>query len=189
MVFTEYMKVKNNLIVDTKYGKRRVINLVAKNGEEGAVWATELDSLTHIKPNQTVEVIRGAKGNLTILEREQPRNINGQGLKPVSEVLNNIPQSNGNGRAATQQVATSASGNIPREAVDDYLDNDLGLPELLTDRQKQDLKKLTVERAKLLVFCIETMKQEMDAKGFEFYENSVRSLGVSLFIQITRYLP
>ena len=47
------------------------------------MWATELDSLTHIKPNQTVEVIRGAKGNLTILEREQPRNIGGQGLKPV----------------------------------------------------------------------------------------------------------
>jgi hypothetical protein len=36
--------------------------------------------------------------------------------------------------------------------VEDYLDNDLGLPEFLTDRQKQDLKKLTVERAKLLVF-------------------------------------
>ena len=181
MVFTEYMKVKNNLIVDTKYGKRRVINLVAKNGEEGAVWATDLDSLTHIKPNQTVEVIRGAKGNLTILEREQPRNIGGQGLKPVSEVLSNVPQSNGNGRASTQQVANSA--------VDDYLDNDLGLPELLTDRQKQDLKKLTEERAKLLVFCIEVMKKEMDTKGFEFHENSVRSLGVSLFIQITRYLP
>ena len=175
------MKVKNNLIVDTKYGKRRVINLIAKNGEEGAVWVTELDSLTHIQPNQTVEVIRGAKGNLTILEREQPRNIGGQGLKPVNEVLNNIPQSNGNGKASTQQLATSA--------VDDYLDNNLGLPELLTDRQKQDLKKLTDDRAKLLVFCIEVMKKEMDAKGFEFYENSVRSLGVSLFIQITRYLP
>lgn len=181
MAFTEYMKVKNNLIVDTKYGKRRVINLIAKNGEEGAVWATDLDSLTHIKPKQTVEVIRGAKGSLTILEKEQPRNIGGQGLKPVNEVLNNIPQSNGNGKASTQQLATSA--------VEDYLDNDLGLPDLLTDRQKQDLKKLTLERAKLLVFCIEVMKKEMDAKGFEFYENSVRSLGVSLFIQITRYLP
>lgn len=33
------------------------------------------------------------------------------------------------------------------------------------------------------------MKNEMDAKGFEFYENSVRSLRVILFIQITRYLP
>ena len=143
MVFTEYMKVKNNLIVDTKYGKRRVINLVAKNGEEGAVWVTELDSLTHIKPNQTVEVIRGAKGNLTILEREQPRNIGGQGLKPVNEILSNVPQSNGNGRASTQQLAKSASISDARGAVDDYLDNDLGLPELLTDRQKQDLKKLT----------------------------------------------
>ena len=184
MAFTEYMRVKNNLIVDTKYGKRRVINLIAKNGEEGAVWATDLDSLTHIKPKQTVEVIRGAKGNLTILEKEQPTNINGAGSHP---------NSNGN----TQQVATSASISASpdggrsdaRGAVEDYLDNDLGLPELLTDRQKQDLMKLTEERAKLLVYCIEVMKKEMDAKGFEFYENSVRSLGVSLFIQITRYLP
>ena len=80
-----------------------------------------------------------------------------------------------------QQVAT--------QAVNDYLSNDLGLPELLTDRQKQDLSKLTQERAKLLVFCIETIKNEMDAKGFEFYENSCRSLGVSLFIHISRHLP
>ena len=130
---------------------------------------TELDSLTHIKPNQTVEVIRGAKGNLTILEREQPRNVNDNGLKPIKEVLDNL----------------ASDSQIP----DDYIDDDLGLPDLLTDQQKKNLKKLTVERAKLLVFCIETMKQEMDAKGFEFYENSLRSLGVSLFIQITRYLP
>ncbi len=168
MTFTEYMSVKNNLIVDTKYGKRRVINLIAKNGEEGAVWATDLDSLTHIKPNQTVEVIRGAKGSLTILEREQPKNINGAGGNP---------NSNGN----TQRVATSG--------VEDYLDNDLGLPELLTDRQKQDLKKLTEERAKLLVYCIEVMKKEMDAKGLEVYESSVKSLGVSLFIHLNKYLP
>ena len=62
------------------------------------------------------------------------------------------------------------------------------LPELLTDKQKQDLSKLTVKRARLLVFCIDTIKNEMDAKGFEFYENSVRSLGVSLFISISKYI-
>jgi hypothetical protein len=32
------------------------------------------------------------------------------------------------------------------------------------------------------------MNNEMDTKGFEFYENNIKSLGVSLFIQITRYL-
>ena len=133
------------------------------------MWATELDSLTHIKPNQTVEVIRGAKGSLSILEREQPCNVNGEGLKPIKEVLNNV----------------TSDSQVP----EDYIGDDLGLPDLLTDQQKKNLKKLTEERAKLLVFCIETMKKEMDAKGFEFYENSVRSLGVSLFIQITRYLP
>ena len=177
MVFTEYMKVKNNLIVDTKYGKRRIINLIAKNGEESAVWATDLDSLIHIKPNQTVEVIRGAKGNLTILEREQPRNVNGNGLKPIKEVLNDVvPRS-------TQRVASDS------QVAEDYVDDDLGLPDLLTDKQKKNLKKLTEERAKLLVYCIEVMKKEMDTKGFEFYDNSVRSLGVSLFIHINKYVP
>jgi len=37
MVATEYMTVVNNLITDTRYGRRRVINLVSKTGEKGAV--------------------------------------------------------------------------------------------------------------------------------------------------------
>lgn len=168
MVFTEYMKVKNNLIVDTKYGKRRVINLVAKNGEEGAVWATELDSLTHIKPNQTVEVIRGAKGNLTILEREQPRNVNGNGLKPIKEVLDNV----------------ASDSQVPN----DYIDNDLGLPKLMSDAEKVRLSKLIRERAKLLTHTIEVMRDELNSKGLEFHEGSIRSLSVSLFIHISRFI-
>jgi hypothetical protein len=124
------------------------------------------------------------------MKDQPPHNIESAGLKSVKEIMPNIPKSNSfvspkescvNNRASTQQVASSA--------VEDYINDDLGLPELLTEQQKKNLKKLTEERAKLLVFCIETIKNEMDAKGFEFYENSVRSLGVSLFIQITRYLP
>ncbi len=168
MVFTEYMKVKNNLIVDTKYGKRRVINLIAKNGEEGAVWATKLDSLTHIKPNQTVEVIRGAKGGLTILEREQPRNVNGNGLKPIKEVLENV----------------TSDSPVP----DDYIDDDLGLPKLMSDAEKVRLSKLIRERAKLLTHTIEVMRDELNSKGLEFHEGSIRSLSVSLFIHISRFI-
>ncbi|MGB5710389.1 MAG: hypothetical protein WBM44_05715 [Waterburya sp.] len=168
MVFTEYMKVKNNLIVDTKYGKRRVINLVANNGGEGAVWATDLDSLTHIKPNQTVEVIRGAKGNLTILEREQPRNVNGNGLKPIKEVLENV----------------TPDSQVP----ENYIDDDLGLPKLMSDAEKVRLSKLIRERAKLLTHTIEVMRDELNSKGLEFHEGSIRSLSVSLFINISTIL-
>ena len=52
-----------------------------------------------------------------------------------------------------------------------------------------NLHNLSVERARLLTHCIEIMTKEMDAKGLEVYESSVKSLGVSLFIHMNKYLP
>ena len=184
---THQAEVINCVIANTKYGRKLVLNCkLLSDNSQVACWSNELGNKLYRSKHKgdIVELIESDKGKYSVLDREPPHNIDGAGLKPIKEVMSNIPKSNdyvNNGTTTTQQVASSA--------VDDYLSNDLGLPELLTDKQKQDLSKLTVERAKLLVFCIETMKNEMDAKGFEFYENSVRSLGVSLFIQITRYLP
>lgn len=184
---THQAEVINCVIANTKYGRKLVLNCtLLSDNSKVACWSNELGNKVYRSKHKgdIVELIETDKGKFSVLDREPPHNIDGAGLKPVKEIMSNIPKSNGyvnNGTSTTQQVASSA--------VDDYLSNDLGLPELLTDKQKQDLSKLTQERAKLLVFCIETMKNEMDAKGFEFYENSVRSLGVSLFIQITRYLP
>jgi hypothetical protein len=182
---THQAEVTNCVIANTKYGRKLVLNCkLLSDNSQVACWSNELGNKLYRSKHKgdIVELIESDKGKFSVLNREPPHNIGREGLKPVKEVMSNIPKSNSyvNG-TTTQQVASSA--------VEDYLSNDLGLPELLTDKQKQDLSKLTVERAKLLVFCIETMKNEMDAKGFEFYENSVRSLGVSLFIQITRYLP
>ena len=183
---THQAEVINCVIANTKYGRKLVLNCkLLSDNSQVACWSNELGNKLYRSKHKgdIVELIESDKGKYSVLDREPPHNIRGEGLKPVKDIMPNIPKSNGyvNHGTTTQQVASSA--------VDDYLSNDLGLPELLTDKQKQDLSKLTVERAKLLVFCIETMKNEMDAKGFEFYENSVRSLGVSLFIQITRYLP
>ena len=179
-------KVVNCVQAKTRYGPKLVLNCkLLSDNSEVAVWSNDLGNKVFRSKHKgdIVELIESDKGSYTVLERDKPsRNIGGAGLKSVNEVLGGSPQSNGNGTVTTtQQVASNV--------VENYLDNDLGLPELLTDRQKQDLKKLTEERAKLLVFCIETMKNEMDAKGFEFYENSIRSLGVSLYINISRYLP
>lgn len=183
---THQAKVVNCVQAKTRYGLKLVLNCkLLSDNSDVACWSNELGNKVFRSKHKgdIVELIESDKGKYSVLDREPPHNIDGAGLKPVKEIMPNIPKSNGyaNRTSTTQQVANSA--------VEDYLSNDLGLPELLTDRQKQDLSKLTQERAKLLVFCIETMKNEMDAKGFEFYENSVRSLGVSLFIQITRYLP
>ena len=176
---THQAEVINCVIANTKYGRKLVLNCkLLSDNSQVACWSNELGNKLYRSKHKgdIVELIESDKGKFSVLDREPPHNTDGAGVQSVNKVMG----SNGNGSVA-QQVASTA--------VDDYLSNDLGLPELLTDKQKQDLSKLTQERAKLLVFCIETMKNEMDAKGFEFYENSVRSLGVSLFIQITRYLP
>lgn len=175
-------KVINVVQAKTRYGLKLVLNAeLLKDKSKVAVWSNDLDNKAFRSkhPGDVVRLIAD-KDKYTLLNEEPPRNVNGAGLKSINEVLAVSSNSNING-ATTQQVASSA--------VEDYINDDLGLPELLTEQQKKNLKKLTEERAKLLVFCIETMKNEMDAKSFEFYENSVRSLGVSLFIQITRYLP
>lgn len=190
---THQAKVINVVQAKTKYGLKLVLNAeLLSDGSKVACWSNELGNKVYRSKHKgdIVELIESDKGKFSVLDREAPHNINGAGLKPVREIMSNIPKSNGyvNNGTTTQKVATQAFISDARGAVDDYLDNDLGLPELLTDRQKQDLKKLTEERAKLLVYCIEVMKNEMDKKGFEFYENSVRSLGVSLFIHVSNFI-
>ena len=100
---------------------------------------------------------------------------------------------NGNGKYKIVQNIINKRANqglTPvKEIIEDYIDDDLGLPQLLSDQQKKNLHNLAVERARLLTHCIEIMTKEMDAKGLEVYESSVKSLGVSLFIHLNKYLP
>ena len=100
---------------------------------------------------------------------------------------------NGNGKykiVAPVENKRSNQGLTPvKEIIEDYIDDDLGLPNLLTDRLKKNLHNLCVERARLLTHCIDVMAKEMDAKGLEVYESSIKSLGVSLFIHLNKYLP
>ena len=183
---THQAKVINVVQAKTKYGLKLVLNAeLLSDGSKVACWSNELGNKVYRSKHKgdIVELIESDKGKFSVLDREPPHNINGAGLKSVKEIMPNIPKSNGyaNNVTTTQQIAS--------DAVEDYLSNDLGLPELLTDKQKQDLSKLTQERAKLLVYSIEVMRTELDRKGIDFHEGSIRSLGVSLFINISRYLP
>jgi hypothetical protein len=171
---THQAEVINCVIANTKYGRKLVLNCqLLSDNSQVACWSNELGNKLYRSKHKgdIVELIESDKGKYSVLDREPPHNIGGEGLKPVKDIMPNIPKSNGypiNGTTTTQQVASSA--------VDDYLSNDLGLPELLTDKQKQDLSKLTQERAKLLVFCIETMKNEMDAKGGSIHFRQIDNL-------------
>jgi hypothetical protein len=63
--------------------------------------------------------------------------------------------------------------------------NDLDLPELLTEEQRVRLKAVIKQRAKLLKHCIDVMQDECgdidDSRG-------VRSLGVTLFIHVSKFI-
>ena len=100
---------------------------------------------------------------------------------------------NGNGKykiVAPVENKRSNQGLTPvKEILEDITDDDLGLPLLLTDQQKKNLHNLCVERGRLLCHCIDVMAKEMDAKGMEVYESSAKSLGISLFIHLNKYMP
>ena len=100
---------------------------------------------------------------------------------------------NGNGKykiVAPVENKRSNQGLTPVKTIlDDITDDDLGLPGLLTDQQKKNLHNLCVERGRLLCHCIDVMAKEMDSKGMEVYESSAKSLGISLFIHISKFLP
>ncbi|MGV2832040.1 hypothetical protein [Myxosarcina sp. GI1(2024)] len=131
MVYTEFAKVKNVLTVKTKFGMRKVCNVITeKNGEE-AIWAEDLSSFSNLSPNQQIQVIRGTKGKLTVLENQPPRHRNGKSeLTHISEPLNNV--------------------------VDDLLDE---LP-ILSEKDKKKLSVYIQQNSKLLKYCCDCVAKE-----------------------------
>lgn len=169
MVYTEYAKVKNVLTVNTKYGKRRVCNVVTKKNGDEAIWAEDLSSFSHIKAGTTIEVIRGVKGGLTILEKSAPaptsapRNVDGNGLQHISEPAKRV--------VALQEPLA--------RAVQDLLDDE-DLP-TFSDADKQKIMRYIKSQAKLLKYCHDTVCEVFpeivinDPRG-------ARSLAVTLLI-------
>ena len=156
-------EVVNCPVANTRYGQKLVLNCkLLPSKEKVACWSNDLNNPIYLskKPGQVIELIEDDKGKYSVLDREPAP----AGTNPTN-----------------QEVAANA--------VDNYVEDSLGLPMPLTDRQKVDLSRLAKERAKLLVHSIEVVREELDHKGIEFHEGSIRSLGVSLFINISRYLP
>ena len=61
---------------------------------------------------------------------------------------------------------------------------------IINGLQKRALRSLIKERAALMRYCIDTMREEVLEKGdYQMHENSIRSLGVSLFIHVNKYVP
>ena len=154
---TEFLIVKNNLVVTTKKGRKvRVINFT--NGE--ATWINNTAAMWHINNKQKVEVIRDPeKGTLTIVERSVPqkttvqKQVEDKGLQHVSQPLEKM--------------------------VEDLLDED-DLP-VFSDADKIKIMRYIKSQAKLLKHCHETIIESFpeiaitDPRG-------ARSLAVTLLI-------
>jgi len=145
---------------DGKWGKYILIKTkVLKTGEDIAIFGKINDEVANSKTRG--EIVSIAKNGNGKYKIVSPveNKRSNQGLTPVKTVL------------------------------EDITDDDLGLPGLLTNQQKKNLHNLCVERGRLLCHCIDVMAKEMDNKGMEVYEGSAKSLGISLFIHISKFLP
>ena len=92
----------------------------------------------------------------------------------------NRPSSNG----SKGSYYTHSNGNNPSDDLEG-----LDLPEPLSDKDKVRLSKLIRERAKLMSFCIKVADETLKEDGYNFNEISIKSLGVSLFINVNSFLP
>ena len=162
--------------VNTKFGAKTVCNFlnqepnIPKAQREIVVWRPPNDEeLMSLQLGQQVKLLHDGKKYFVVHESNNPNSPNNP--------------NNGNGNAPITNVPIT---NAP-------IDSDLGdldLPEPLSPEQKRALRSLIQERAALMRYCIDTMREEVLEKGgYEMHENSIRSLGVSLFIHINKYVP
>ena len=162
-------EVVNNPIANTQWGKKRVLNCkLLPSREKVACWSNDINNPIYLskKPGDIVELIEDSKGRYSVLDREE------------ETVSMNRPSSNGSEGSYYTHYSTTSNDDL----------EGLDLPEPLSDADKVRLSKLIRERAKLLTHTIEVMRDELNDKGLEFHEGSIRSLSVSLFIHISRHL-
>ena len=174
MAFTEYAKVKNVLIANTKWGKRKVCNVVTDQGDE-AIWAEDLSAFSHIKAGQQIEVIRGVKGKLTILERSVPSSNNENNVS-----MNRLSSNGSEGSYYTYSHPNSNGSNTdinPQEVIEDLIHD---VP-MLSDLDKKKVAAFIDQQAKLYRYTVDTVaKQFPELVGVD--DRGIRSIALSLLI-------
>lgn len=162
--------VINCLIAKTKWGPKTVLNAqLISDKSKVACWSDPNNPLyLSKKPGDIVELIQDAKGKFSLLDREE--------TPSPTPITMSRPSSNG---SEGSHYTYNSSNN---------LESELSLPTPMNEADKKKLALLIKERAKLLTYTIEVMRDELNTKGLEFHEGSLRSLGVSLFIHISRHL-
>lgn len=181
MTYTEYAKVKNVLTANTKWGKRRVCNVITDQGDE-AIWASDLSAFSNIKAGQTLNVIRGAKGSLTILENTPTSNGNASSLRFHSERMRS--EGNGNIQMNRPSHDSGSSRNHytynSQEVSKDIEDIIHDVP-MLSNLDKKKVAAFIEQQAKLYRFTVDTVtKQFPELSGVD--DRGIRSIALSLLI-------
>ncbi len=166
--------------VNTKFGAKTVCNFLnqepntPKAQREIVVWRPPNDEeLMSLQLGQQVKLLHDGKKYFVVHESNNPNN----------------PNNPNNGNGHTKQNNFVSHTPITNATIDPDL-GDLDLPQPLSPEQKRALRSLIQERAALMRYCIDTMREEVLEKGgYQMHENSIRSLGVSLFIHVNKYIP
>ena len=81
--------ISNNLVNDKfrPNQKARVLNLTVDGSTQESIWFKEPTSFAFLEKGIKIQVLRNEKGKLSILEGNPPRNIGGDGLKPIGDTL------------------------------------------------------------------------------------------------------
>ena len=168
--------------VNTKFGQKTVCNFLnqephtPKSEREIVVWRPPNDAeLMSLQVGQELKLLYGNKKYHLVPEPTNSNNSNG--AAPITNAAHDVH------RSAPHKFG-ERSANIDPDL------GDLDLPQPLSLEQKRALRTLIEERAALMRYCIDTMREEvLDKGGYQMHENSIRSLGVSLFIHVNKYIP
>lgn len=188
MTQIETATVIDNKLVNDKFregSKVRVINLNTYTGKE-AVWIKEASSFGYLAPNMQIQVIRNDKGKLSILETAPPRNINGNGLKPIGDTLSGNSSEPIKTNSGAYQVysnglptneSTITNGHSPIE------ETGLSLP-ILSDKEKVQLKQYINQQVNMFYY----LTQEVTKKFPDLKPNDHRAIAISLFIDSNKLI-
>lgn len=176
-MYLHYGQVINCVQAKTKYGPRLALNVKLEDGEKVACWSDVLDNASFLskKPGDKVSLIKGVRGSYSLVEQEQPRNVNGNGLKPINEVLagNTIPNQ-------TYSQPASNGSNTPvnhQEVIEDIIHD---VP-ILSDLDKKKVARFIDQQARLYRYTVDTVaKQFPELVGVD--DRGIRSIALSLLI-------
>lgn len=174
-MYLEYARVKNVLEVDTKYGRRLVMNVKLQDKSDAAIWSEDLNnqSLLSKKAGDNVRLLKGTRGSYTIVEDETSNVNNHRNTLPTQSSY----QSNRNASSLRSEGNGHSTPVNHQEVIEDLIHD---VP-MLSDLDKKKVAAFIDQQAKLYRYTVDTVaKQFPELVGVD--DRGIRSIALSLLI-------